>query len=112
MDEQSAICEARLRLYGSNPKMGTKPVEMSHLWFEVIGNRVDLTDGELYQLINFGRMPVITQEIAFPKVDEEQKALEWFNALDPDERLAQIKFRFVDWYNEQQIALAQAAGEL
>jgi len=49
-------------------------------------------------------------KIACPTTKNEQEALDWFQSLEPNEVLAQLKFRYQDWYNEQQQALIQAGG--
>jgi len=95
----------------SPPKFGIKPEQESYLWFEVIGNRTNLTDGELWQLIVHGKRPTFNLEVAYPTTKNEQEALDWFQSLEPDEVLAQLEFRYQDWYNEQQQALQMAMGD-
>lgn len=98
-------------LYTTNPpQFGTKPGQESHLWFEVIGNRIELDDGQFWRLINLGQKPTVNQEVAYPTTKQEQEALAWFNSLEPEAKLAQIKFRFQDWAMDQQRALQAAMG--
>lgn len=45
------------------------------------------------------------------KTNHEQEAVEWFKSLSNEQKLAQIKFRYEDWLNDQQKAYQGVVGE-